>query len=116
MSYLRAFGLLLAIFVIGLCICLSPFGIYTACCGIAATVYPPARLYTYRLLIGVDQVIAVLMGRKNPDHTISGEVGYQAMQGSKTAQHMEKVIDFLAYVIAREHRHCRNAIEWDRVK
>ena len=45
-----------------------------------------------------------------PDHTISGEVGYAAMQGKRWGLMAEKYIDHLFY-----KGHCRESIEWDEI-
>ena len=69
--------------------------------------------YIMRVLIALDQFFNVLLLNGNPDHTISGRVGYHS---HKTGEWywvlMEKVINTLFWF---DDNHCYNAIEWDEV-
>jgi hypothetical protein len=40
-------------------------------------------------------------------------VGYMSLNGSKTARHMERVIDWLFYIAIGQENHCRESIEYD---
>ena len=68
--------------------------------------------YTYGLWIAQDQLVNAIHAG-NPDVTVSSKVGYMALQGSKTAQLMERVIDWLFYVVAGQKNHCFVSIEQD---
>ena len=67
--------------------------------------------YLFRIAIAIDQLGNTLLGGR-PDETISGNVGYNAMQGKRWALWAEKVINF----IMRSPTHCRDSIEYDERK
>jgi len=69
--------------------------------------------YASNLFLADDQKVFAMLGGKNPDHTISGHVGYRSLQGRKEYQQAEKVIDLLFWW---QPDHCRNAIEVDEIK
>jgi hypothetical protein len=72
----------------------------------------PLRGYRYKIWIAQDQLVnAILNG--NPDVTVSSMVGYMSLNGSKTARHMERVIDWLFYIAIGQENHCRESIEYD---
>lgn len=65
----------------------------------------------YCAVLSIDQLgSAVIFGR--PDHTVSGEVGYAALNGKRWGLVAEKVIDGMPWF---GEGHCRNSIEWDEV-
>lgn len=69
----------------------------------------------FKLLISIDQFFAVLLLNAHPDQTISGHVGYKSMTtGKRRYKLLERFIDFL--FLPWEKDHCRNSIEWDRLK
>lgn len=61
------------------------------------------------ILLALDQLVCGVIWLR-PDHTISGEVGYAAMNGKRWGLMAEKVIDRLFY-----QGHCRESIEWDEI-
>lgn len=65
-----------------------------------------------KILISIDQFANVLLGG-DEDHTISGRVGYAAIQGKRWALIMEKIINTLFFF---QEDHCRKSIEWDEVR
>lgn len=70
---------------------------------------------TFKLLISIDQFFAVLLLNSRPDQTISGHVGHKAMTtGKRRYKLAEKVINWLFSLWEKDH--CRNSIEWDRLK
>ncbi|TMO97538.1 hypothetical protein [Pseudoalteromonas ruthenica] len=71
------------------------------------------RSYWLRLLIAIDQLFNVLLLNGDEDHTISGRVGYKAMQTNKWYWlALEKVINAIFFF---DKDHCRSSIEWDEV-
>ena len=68
--------------------------------------------YFLGLFIAVDQFFNALFGGM-PDHTISGRVGYAAIQKKRWGLIMEKIINILFFF---DDDHCRKAVEWDEVK
>ena len=106
MHYLQSFATLFLIVIFAGLILISPFGIY------AITIIFINKDYALNVWIGIDQLGAALLGR-NPDVTISSDVGYHAERGNKTALILEKVINAIFYHVAGEQNHCRNAIERD---
>jgi hypothetical protein len=70
--------------------------------------------WCFTLWLSSDQYINSVF-RGNEDHSISGRVGYLSRKGSKTAQAMEKVIDFIFYIAIGQRNHCRSSIEYDEV-
>lgn len=71
--------------------------------------------WCFTLWLSNDQYInSVFKGME--DHSISGRVGYLSLQGNKSAQLMEKVIDVVFYLAIGQRNHCRESIEWDEVK
>lgn len=68
-------------------------------------------LYLFNVLIGVDQFFNCLTGG-HPDHTISGRVGYYALQHKPWAVVMEQIINTIFFF---DIEHCYTSIEWDRV-
>lgn len=63
----------------------------------------------YCAVLSLDQLgSAVIFGR--PDHTISGEVGYAALNNKKWALCAERVIDKLF-----GYGHCRSSIKLDEI-
>jgi len=67
--------------------------------------------YLFRVLVAIDQLANTLLGGR-PDHTISGRVGYHALQGKTWAKAAERVINFLFFF---DPDHCQKSIEWDEV-
>lgn len=65
--------------------------------------------YCKNVWYSIDQTINTILGG-NPDHTLSGRIGYHALQGSKTCLYMEKVVNLLFWF---DKDHCRSAIEYD---
>lgn len=61
------------------------------------------------ILLALDQLVCGVIWLR-PDHTISGEVGFAAMQGKLWGLTAEKVIDAVF-----GYGHCRSSIEWDEV-
>lgn len=61
------------------------------------------------ILLALDQLVCGVIWLR-PDHTISGEVGYAAMNGKRWGLMAEKVIDRLL-----GKGHCRESIEWDEI-
>ena len=70
--------------------------------------------YTYGLWIGQDQLVNAIHAG-NPDVTVSSKVGYMALNGSKTAQSMAVIIDWLFYKAVKQESHCQESIEKDEV-
>lgn len=71
--------------------------------------------WCFTLWLSNDQYInSVFKGLE--DHSISGRVGYLAMQGNKSALVMEKIINLGFFLATGQRNHCREAIEWDEVK
>ena len=69
--------------------------------------------YFFRLLIALDQFFNVLLLNGNPDHTISGRVGYRAYKTGKWYWlAIEKVINTFFWF---DKNHCYTSIEWDEV-
>lgn len=64
--------------------------------------------YLFNLLVLLDQAANTLLGG-DPDHTISGRVGYEATLGKPWALKAEKFINFLFFW---QPNHCNKAIEW----
>ena len=74
----------------------------------------PAKQIANRLfiiLLAIDQLICGVIWLR-PDHTISGEVGYAALNGKRWGLVVERCIDAMPWFGAG---HCRNSIEWDEV-
>ena len=63
------------------------------------------------ILLALDQLVCGVIWLR-PDHTISGEVGYAAMQGKRWGLIAESLIDAMPRF---GEGHCRNSIEWDEV-
>lgn len=71
--------------------------------------------WCFTLWLSNDQYInSVFFG--DEDHSISGRVGSLAMQGSRTALVMEKVIDFIFFIAIGQRNHCRQSIEFQEVR
>ena len=64
--------------------------------------------YLLNLLILVDQAINTILGG-DPDHTISGRIGYHAGLGKPWALKCERVINAIFFW---QQDHCKRAIEW----
>ena len=93
---------------------MSPLGWWRIVVTVVSQFFRPARAYCLDLWVSSDQhVNALFVG--NPDQTISGRVGYLAMQGSTGYKFAEKVINTLFYITTREENHCANCIEWDAI-
>ena len=73
---------------------------------------PGLSNYRWRYWIGQDQFVNAILGG-NPDITISSKVGYMSLHGSRTAQAVEIVIDWLFRVAVGQEQHCFNSIEFD---
>lgn len=71
------------------------------------------RSYWLRLLIAIDQLFNVLLLNGHEDHTISGRVGYKAMQTNKWYWLALEV--FINTLFWFDEDHCRSSIEWDRI-
>lgn len=67
------------------------------------------RRYLINLLIAIDQLGNVVLGGDNPDETISSAVGRRALAGRRWAVIAAAAIDALAFRLAGERNHCRNA-------
>jgi len=63
------------------------------------------------ILLALDQLICGVIWLR-PDHTISGEVGYAALQGKRWGKVAERMIDGMPWFGAG---HCRSSIEWDEI-
>lgn len=61
------------------------------------------------ILLALDQLVCGVIWLR-PDHTISGEVGYAALNGKRWGRIAERFIDALF-----GKGHCFNSIEWDEV-
>ena len=61
------------------------------------------------ILLALDQLVCGVIWLR-PDHTISGEIGYAAMQGKRWGRIAERLIDSLF-----GKGHCRSSIEWDEI-
>ena len=61
------------------------------------------------ILLALDQLICGVIWLR-PDHTISGEVGFAALQRKRWALITERVIDYFFY-----DGHCFDSIEWDEI-
>lgn len=73
------------------------------------------KSWCFTLWLSNDQYInSVFKGMA--DHSISGRVGYLALNGDKVAQVMEQVINFIFFVTIGQKNHCRESIEWDEIK
>jgi hypothetical protein len=81
-----------------------------------------ARAWLWVWLLSIDQgwnvkgrfVSFVLLGRgkcPSEDETISSWVGRNALEGKRWALAFERIIDALAWRIARQRNHCRASIE-----
>ena len=70
------------------------------------------RGYRYKLWIAQDQLVNAIHNG-NPDITVSSRIGYMAEKGSKTAQAMAVVVDWLFYIAIGQVNHCRASIEHD---
>lgn len=69
----------------------------------------------WKTLVLIDQLFAVWIFNTHEDQTISGHVGYKAKTtGSRKYRLLETVINWLFSPWEKDH--CRNAIEWDRLK
>ncbi len=77
---------------------------------ILAQPFTGLRGYAFDLWVSSDQYVNTVF-RGNPDHTISGRVGYYAQQGREGYQFAEKVIDGLFYLVIRQRNHCAQSIE-----
>jgi hypothetical protein len=70
--------------------------------------------YLLRILIAIDQLFNVIVLNGQPDHTISGRVGYKAHTTQKWYwRWAEKGINLLFWF---EPNHCFENIEWDEIK
>lgn len=63
------------------------------------------------ILLAIDQLICGVIWLRT-DHTISGEVGYAALNGKRWGLVVERCIDAMPWF---GRGHCRNSIEWDEV-
>ena len=63
------------------------------------------------ILLALDQLVCGVIWLR-PDHTISGEVGYAALQGKGWALITEAIIDAMPWF---GKGHCRASIEWDEI-
>lgn len=63
------------------------------------------------ILLALDQLVCGVIWLR-PDHTISGEVGYAALNGKRWGLVVERCIDAMPWF---GRGHCRNSIEWDEV-
>lgn len=71
------------------------------------------KSYILRLMIAIDQFFNVLILNGDEDHTISGKVGYRAINSDKKRwKYAEKIINTLFWF---DKDHCRNSIEYDEV-
>lgn len=70
------------------------------------------KRYVWGWWIWQDQAVNAIHGG-NPDVTVSSKVGYMAEKGSKTAQAMAIVIDFIFLVAVGQKNHCQVSIERD---
>ena len=61
------------------------------------------------ILLALDQLVCGVIWLR-PDHTISGEVGYAAMQGKRWAIMAQRFIDSFF-----GDGHCFKSIEWDEI-
>ena len=61
------------------------------------------------ILLALDQLVCGVIWLR-PDHTISGEVGYAALNNKAWALYAEQVIDMIFGT-----NHCRKSIEWDEI-
>lgn len=64
--------------------------------------------YLLNILILIDQTVNTLLGG-DPDHTISGRVGYHATLGKPWALKAEKWINNIFFW---QEDHCKEAVEW----
>ena len=94
------------------CILTSVKGYYKIIIGLFAVIIPQLRSYALRVWVSDDQDIYTLVGGKNPDHTISGHVGWRSYQGKPQYKQAEKLINLLFWF---DKNHCRKAIEGDEI-
>ena len=88
-------------------------GWYKIVVALLSIVIKPLRLYAFRIWLSDDQDIFTLVGGNNPDHSISGHIGYEAKKGKTEYLQAEKVVNTLFWF---DNDHCRDSIEWDRIK
>lgn len=69
------------------------------------------KLYNYNLWIAQDQDVNVIFGGK-PDETISSRVGIEYLKGSRTANCIRGVVDWIFYIAVKQVNHCVASIEW----
>lgn len=69
------------------------------------------QLY-YNLLLGCDQFLNVLL-LGDPDESLSGRTGRAILSGRPKfwVKPLGRMVDSLAYVLAGEVDHCKNAVE-----
>lgn len=110
-TWIKAKLILLGILIVWalLILIMSPFQVPLT---ILAFFIKELRTYRYYFWIWQDQGVNVIFGG-NPDVTVSSKVGYMALKGSKTAQAMAVVIDWLFYITIRQKNHCRVSIEFN---
>jgi hypothetical protein len=91
---------------------LTPVGWYRLAITILSQPFRQFRGYAFDLWIASDQHMNAVFGG-NPDTTISGRVGYYAMQGRTGYIVAECIIDAIFYIAIRQVGHCRASIEPD---
>ena len=64
--------------------------------------------YLFNILILADQTVNTFLGG-DPDHTISGRIGYHATLGKPWALKAEKWVNAIFFW---QEDHCKKAIEW----
>lgn len=67
--------------------------------------------YFIRVLIGIDQLLNAMLGG-NPDHTISGRIGWRIATNKATAP--EKALCWFLRLF--ENKHCLKSVELDEIR
>jgi hypothetical protein len=65
--------------------------------------------WLYSVFLGQDYYVSAILGNHHQT-TVSALIGYLAMNGSKTAILVEKVVNLLFKLARKEENHCRNAM------
>jgi hypothetical protein len=113
MKRLNAVIALLAVAVVWLAeTVLTPHGLYRVVVTLVAQPFRGLRRYAFDLWVSSDQYVnAIFSG--NPDHTISGRIGVNAMRGRDGYILAEKIVDGLFFLVIRQRNHCRRSVEPD---
>jgi hypothetical protein len=91
---------------------LTRMGLWRVVITILAQPFKKLRPYAFNMWVVSDQYVNTYFGG-NPDHTISGRIGVNAMRGREGYMLAEKIVDGLFYLVIRQENHCRKSIEPD---